>query len=144
MQPKNTESLPSNAHARQDCDFHPRREWMDLSSLFGELSLANLAFYARRTRVAFRSFRGHIGILFSTKGGVPLGPLVRLQAGCYLENERTHARAEGIKNLQATHPWVDNVDLQLFLMGFGAGEEHCISVVAKHRNNPNPQQNQNS
>jgi hypothetical protein len=101
MQPKNTEFLPSNVRAKQDYDFRPRRERMELSSLFAVLSLANLAFYARRTRAAVRSFRGHIGILFSTARGVPLDPAFQPQPQGHLPNERTYARAEGIRNLQA-------------------------------------------
>jgi len=141
MQPKSTVSLQSNPHATQDCEFHPRTEQLGLSSLFGALSLANLAFYARRTHAAVRSFRGHIGILFSTTRGVSLGPAFQPQSEGHLPNERTYARAEGIRNLQATHPWVDNADLQIFLMGFDAGEEHCIAALANDHNNPDSQQN---
>jgi hypothetical protein len=144
MQPKNMEFLPLISHTRQYHDFHPRTGRTDLSSLFDVLSLANLAFYARRIRAAVRSFRGHIGILLSTTRGVRLGPAFQPQSQGHSPNERTYARAEGIKNLQATHPWVDNVDLQLFLMGFDAGEEHCTASLAKHHNNPDSQQSRTS
>jgi hypothetical protein len=142
MQPKSRQFLLSSLHAKRDCDFHPHKGQTVLSSLFGALSLANLAFYVRRTRAAARSFRVHIGILFSTTKGVPPGLALQLESGCYLENARTRARVAGIRNLQASHPWVDNVDLRLSLMGFDVGEEHYISVLEKNRNNPSPQQNQ--
>ena len=78
-----------------------------------------------RWYAAFRSFRGRIRIQFAKEGArVHLGPSVQFREGCYKANRRTLARAEGIEKLQATHRWVDIVDLQLFLMGFDAGEEY--------------------
>jgi len=143
MQSRNTHPLPSNPLATQDCDFHPHKGRTDLSCLFAALSLANLAFYGHRVRAAARSFRGHIGILFSTRAGVPLGPALQLQPEGYRDDERTYARAEGIRTLQATHPWVDNADLQIFLMGFDAGEAHCIAGTDICRSSPETHRNQN-
>lgn len=136
MQSRNTPLPQSSPLATQECVVRPRKERWDLSSLFGALSWASLAFHARRTRAAFRSFRGHICILFATKAGVPVGHTFQLRAGCLVPNDRTYARAEGIKNLQATHPWVDNADLQIFLMGFDAGEAHCNVALASDQNIP--------
>lgn len=36
--------------------------------------------------------------------------------------EGTSARVAGIESLQATYPWVDIVDLRIYLEGFEAGE----------------------
>jgi hypothetical protein len=33
--------------------------------------------------------------------------------------------------LEATHPWVDNIDRRLFLMGFDAGEEFAAHIGSK-------------
>ena len=83
---------------------------------------------------ALRSCHGH------------LGTAVR-QGKCLLEtgpasypngapNQRTLARNLGIRNLLATYPWADNLDLQLFLAGFDAGER-----FAAHRDTqPNKQE----
>jgi len=145
MQTKSTHCPVSNLRATQDYAPRPRKELMGLSSLFDALSLANLAFYAHTAHAAVRNFHGRIGILFATRGGVPLGPaLQQLQAGHLQRNARTYARAEGIRNLQATHPWVDKFDLQIFLAGFDAGEQHCITEVANSRNNSDTLQSQTS
>jgi hypothetical protein len=59
--------------------------------------------------------------------GVEIGPSVQLVEGCSGPNEHTLARAEGIERLLARYPHADNLDLQLFLEGFEAGEQYCIS-----------------
>lgn len=82
---------------------------------------------------ALRSCHGH------------LGTAVR-QGKCLLEvglatypngapNQRTLARTVGIRNLLATYPWADSLDLQMFLAGFDAGEE----FVAHRDTQPNKQ-----
>jgi hypothetical protein len=38
---------------------------------------------------------------------------------------RILARRRGIENLQAIHPWVDFQDLEIFLMGFDAGDQYA-------------------
>jgi hypothetical protein len=87
---------------------------------------ANLASLLYKTYVSLRSFRGHTGILFSRGGTcVDLGASFLERDGCYLENERTIACAEGIEKLKAIHPWIESVDVRIFLMGFAAGEEYC-------------------
>jgi hypothetical protein len=64
-----------------------------------------------------------------------MGPALQFRDGCYRANERTIARGEGIKRLQAKHRWVDTVDLQMFLEGFDAGEEYCIGARADDHGN---------
>jgi hypothetical protein len=76
-------------------------------------------------------------------GRVDLGPAFQRQGECYLPNERTNACAEGTRTLLAIRPWADAVDLQMFLMGFDAGEKYGISHQAyPDQNNlntlPNP------
>lgn len=84
----------------------------------------NLTLWLCKWQGVFRSFRAHIRIQFATETGwVDLGPAFRAQAGRYLPNERTRARALGTKNLLATCPWADRADLHTFLKGFEAAEE---------------------
>jgi len=73
---------------------------------------------------SFRSFRGHIRTQ-SAKGrpSVDAGPWFEYQFGRYQRNARTLARISYIEKLRASRPWVDSQDLQIFLMGFDAGEE---------------------
>jgi hypothetical protein len=75
-------------------------------------------------RGAFRSFLGHVGSQSArARVAVDLGPSLQLLPnGRYQANTRTRARAEGTRNLQAIHPWVDIADLRMFLAGFDAGE----------------------
>jgi hypothetical protein len=134
--------LPSTLPSTQDCAYHLRKVRVGLSSIRPALSWPNLALYLCRLRASVRSFRAHIGIQLSTARGVQLGPAFQFQAGQTLPNERTYARAEGIRKLQATHPWLDNVDLQLFLTGFDAGEEYNIRAQGQHPSNLDRQPNQ--
>jgi hypothetical protein len=70
-------------------------------------------------RDAFRSFCGHI----RTQSAKGLGT-VRLGPHCHqgARNARTLVRTLYIQKLLATRPWADSEDLQIFLMGFDAGE----------------------
>lgn len=73
-----------------------------------------------------RSLRGHICIQPPTElwAGVSLGQEFLCRSDkCPQLNPRTIARAEYRQMLRAIYPWVDSVDLRLFLMGFDAGEE---------------------
>lgn len=81
-----------------------------------------------------RSLRAHIRTQFATMG-VEIGPSVQLVEGCSGPNEHTLARAEGIERLLARYPHADNLDLQLFLEGFEAGEQYCISRSVKASQN---------
>jgi len=70
-------------------------------------------------RDAFRSFVGHI-CTQSAKGqaGVRLGP----HGHQGVRNARTLVRTLYIQKLLAIRPWADSQDLEMFLMGFDAGE----------------------
>ncbi len=119
-----SQSDASNLPATQKGDRRTvRLDWLSISDA---LSLTHWASLLYRWHVAFRSFRAHIRIQSARAGGrVDLGPAFQLRDGRYQENTQTTARAEGIKRLLATHPWVDSVDLRIFLAGFDAGEEYC-------------------
>jgi hypothetical protein len=61
--------------------------------------------------------------------GVDLGSVLeRLPSGHLIQNERTSARSCGIRELVSAHPWASNIDLQIYLVGFDAGERFA------HRN----------
>jgi hypothetical protein len=70
-------------------------------------------------RAALRSLRGHIRTQSAKgQGTVYLGPHGHLGA----RNARTHVRTLYTQRLLAIHPWADLQDLEIFLMGFDAGE----------------------
>jgi len=73
----------------------------------------------------FHSLRGHIEIQSSTERlAVDLGPVWdKSPDGSYRLNLRTAARSQSIEVLLAKYPWVDSVDLRMFLAGFDAGAE---------------------
>lgn len=141
MQAK-TASPISTLAAKPNCV--NRRERWDLFSIRESLSLKSLTSLLCKWCDAFRSFRGHIRIQAAR---IDAGPAGQFLHGRYQPNERTLARVEGIRKLQATHPWVDRADAQIFLMGFDVGEEYSIrSQVARSRSIPDiphsPRQNQ--
>jgi hypothetical protein len=70
---------------------------------------------------------------------VGVGNAFHFQGGCYLENAKTRARAEGIKKLRANHKRADSVDLRKFLVGSDAGEECC---KAAYRQGPGSREQQ--
>jgi hypothetical protein len=75
-------------------------------------------------------------IQFATEGTrVRVGPAFQFRDGCYQGSERTIARAEGIKKFQANYPWVDSVDIQMFLEGFDVGEEYCTTAQTSDHGN---------
>lgn len=78
-------------------------------------------------RVAFRSFRAHICIQLAKgpESGPSWGPTFLLSDGIYRENQRASARTVGIEALLARQPWMDQLDLQIYLEGFDAGELSC-------------------
>ena len=62
-----------------------------------------------------------------SKDTVDFGPaLRRLPDGSLLPEERTLARSRCTDSLLATRPWVDSVDVQIFLEGFEAGEQWSL------------------
>jgi hypothetical protein len=80
----------------------------------------------RIARNSLDSLRGHIRIRLA-KGRPPMvdfGPGFRRRLnGSYQVDTRTLSRSEHTKELLAMHPWADSVDLEMFLMGFDAGEQ---------------------
>jgi len=58
---------------------------------------------------------------------VDIGPALRRADVEHLQpDERTLARSRGIEQLQAIYPWVDTVDLEVFLRGFDVGEQWAL------------------
>lgn len=73
---------------------------------------------------ALRSGLGHMRTQLATgRDYVSFGPSFERHHQSLRRNRRTLARKKGIKNLQATRPWVDAQDLEIFLAGFDAGEQ---------------------
>jgi len=94
-------------------------------------SPANLKYLRRKWIAIFRNFRERIRLQSTTLGGwVDLGSAFQLQDGCWQENTRTNARAEGIERLKAIHPWADAVDARMFLIGFSEGEKSSMDHPA--------------
>lgn len=82
----------------------------------------NPKFALRKSYAIFRNALAHIGIELATMGvGVDPGPALQDRDGCPVPSAYTTACAEGIKTLLATHPWAENLDARLFVMGFHAG-----------------------
>jgi hypothetical protein len=75
-------------------------------------------------RDAFRSFRGHIRTQ-SAKGqvGFRLGP----HGHQGVSDARTLCRSLYIQRLLAIRPWADSQDVEMFLMGFDAGDIYSES-----------------
>lgn len=96
----------------------PEALWPRLWHLFRFLSALQLA---------SRTFVGHMRILLAEKfWSVELGhPLVFLQSGSVIRNNRTAARTYGIRQLRSRYPWASLVDHKLFLQGFDLGEEYA-------------------
>jgi hypothetical protein len=114
-------------------DYVSHRERLDSISRFASLSWRNLASLLSRWYGAFRSSLAHMRIQSPKMSGwVDLGPLGRFQHGHHQNLERIRSRAEGIKMLRTNFPWVDSVDIRMFLMGFDLGEK-CSTAVKDHR-----------
>jgi len=91
--------------------------------------LPHLHRVASTYRQSLRSLRGHIRVLFARGRwtGVDIGPALRRADVEHLQpDERTLARSRGIEQLQAIYPWVDTVDLEVFLRGFDVGEQWAL------------------
>lgn len=114
-----------------------RRDSISISSVLSRLDFPSRLY---RLHAVFRSFRAHIRIQ-SSMWWVDLGPLGKFQDGHYQNHERIQSRVEGIKTLQAKCPWVDSVDLRMFLMGFDEGEKYNTALADRHGSNiPEAQQ----
>lgn len=86
---------------------------------------------AYRWCIAFRIASGYIR--FARNGGrdhCRIGPAVRvLPDQSLLPHERTEARTSGIQTLRARiGAWAAPLDLQIFLVGFDAGEEFVLRM----------------
>lgn len=77
-----------------------------------------------------RSFRGHIGLLFSKRWpSIDLGPALELISDRYPVNcERTFAHSRGIKQLEAKYSGSSPADQKIFLEGFDAGAEWAAGM----------------
>jgi hypothetical protein len=66
-----------------------------------------------------------------------LGPLGRIQDGRYQNHERIRSRAAGIETMRSNSPWVDSVDIRIFLQGWDAGEKYSMGLTDHHvQSNP--------
>lgn len=102
-----------------------RKEQLGSILKFVSRSRKNLASLLCRWYGAFRSSLAHMRIQSPKMSGwVDLGPLGRFQHGHHQNLERIRSRAEGIKMLRTNFPWVDSVDIRMFLMGFDEGEKY--------------------
>lgn len=97
-------------------------------------SFPKMPFALRRWCVILGSLREHMRIQFSIQS-VPLGPGFELLETGWQENKRTTARAEGIRKLQAIRQTIDTADIQMFLVGFDAGEEYASGLVGSQEHN---------
>jgi hypothetical protein len=73
---------------------------------------------------ALRSCLGHIRTqLAKDQAGASLASSPESHHPLRNYDKRRLARKQGIRMLQATHPWIDHQDFEIFLMGFHAGEQ---------------------
>lgn len=100
-------------------------------------------FSLRKTCAIFRNALAHIGIELATLGErIALGPSLQFQDGCYRQNGYTNACVEGIETLRAIHPWVGNLDVRIYLMGFHAGARYSTAAMESHPNSQDAPRNQ--
>jgi len=96
----------------------------------------------RRIGVAFRSAFAHIRIQSGMNPATaPIPGQLEYRDGCLWMSEAQCACDAGIKTLQAKYPWVDIVDLRIFLEGFEAGERFGISRQSQNPRNLTEPQN---
>jgi hypothetical protein len=117
-------------------------EWLGQTLVSSLLSWLDFPFRLYRWRAAFRSFRAHMRIQSPKMGNhFDLGPLGRVQDGRYQNYERIQSRAVGIETLRSKSPWVDSVDIRLFLWGWDAGEKYSMGLMDRPApNTPDAQQ----
>jgi hypothetical protein len=94
----------------------------------GRLAPALGCFWAafwNKCSVTLRSAHGHWRTQISTSyPTADFGPaLQRLPDGSFQPRIETQARIRGIDSLLATRPWIDIVDMQIFLEGFETGAQ---------------------
>ncbi len=101
-----------------------RKGWLAWYALADSLAPARRASLRCRWCASCRSFRGHMWLQSSRKlASLPLGKPVQHPNGRLEMSAGQKCRVAGIETLQAKYPWVDIVDLHIYLMGFHAGEE---------------------
>lgn len=121
-EPKQRENVPCG---QQDIGVSSyERVWQSLALLFRPRF-----WYA--LRLAIRSGYGNMKTLLSKKHwAVDLGlHFERLECGCLVPNERTSARNNGMKDLEASYPWANTVLVQMFLDGFDKGEQYILGKM---------------
>ncbi len=108
--------------------FHALARRLRCELRYARATLSRLAFrFLNKTHIVFASLRsclGHICTQPSTDTLLGIGPAMeyRVDQG-WVASLRTEHRKNHIERLMALHPWLDRVDLRLFLAGFEAGEE---------------------
>lgn len=114
---------PAKTHAPRNV-FWVWRELRYLAFLLRSRLLGTM----RRGKACFGSFRAHMAIQFATEPpSLDFGQAFeRAPDGTYQEDTRTLARSEYTKGLLAIRGWADLGDLQMFLMGFDAGEQSAL------------------
>lgn len=80
-----------------------------------------------------RSCLGRIRMLSAeTHWGVLLDPLIQREPdGPFVESERTDSYKRCIEDLRCRFPWASNVDLEICLHGFLAGEQFFSCSVGR-------------
>jgi hypothetical protein len=67
------------------------------------------------------------------------GPMwERTAQGHRIPNKRTNARIEGTEKLEIDRPWVSTTDLELWLLGFDAGEQFALGSHDKQEREVSP------
>ena len=108
-----------------------RKGFLDSTRISRAILFPGLVARIDKWCAVLRSFRAHIRIQCAKEGErVHVGPAYRCHDGHLYPDERTESRAEGIETLLASHPWADSADIQVFLIGFDAGEKFGISFPA--------------
>ena len=116
----------------QSVAFHSPHSKFLLGTKSGRLALAlgySLAAFWSKSSATLRSAHGHWRTQISTRNpSVDFGPALQcLPSRSFQPRVETQARIRGIDSLVATRPWVDIVDMQIFLEGFEAGAQWCRS-----------------
>jgi hypothetical protein len=79
-------------------------------------------------RASFRSFRGHSRIQLATGMIAVTGVTTHSEPLDSPTNAHTLSRSQCTRDLLAKHPWVDSVDIRMFLMGYRAAEKATLGI----------------
>jgi len=118
---------PSNFGLMDGQHYRPRLLWRIVPKWLTRLLWSVLRFgYA--LKMEGRSCLGRIRMLSAqTHWGVLLDPLIQREVdGPFVESERTVSYKSCIEDLRCRFPWASNVDLEICLHGFLAGEQFCF------------------